>query len=168
MGSNSVPLIAPNTPVAVGSGTDTRLVRFEEGHKAMTTADAGTGPNGKDGGTPWREAKGALVIVLAGVGAIVLLAVAALLILGLQLESSSATVSVATSAFGVVGSIVGAYFGVKIGSEQAADATGQNADLTKRVQAAETKADAYALHVDDADAAQKTAQDMLRAVQSAV
>jgi hypothetical protein len=90
------------------------------------------------------------------------------LILGLQLESSSATVSVATSAFGVVGSIVGAYFGVKIGSEQAADATGQNADLTKRVQAAETKADAYALHVDDADAAQKTAQDMLRAVQSAV
>jgi hypothetical protein len=84
------------------------------------------------------------------------------LILGLQLESSAATVSVATSAFGVVGSIVGAYFGVKIGSEQAADATGQNADLTKRVQAAETKADAYALHVENADAAQKTAQDMLR------
>lgn len=106
--------------------------------------------------------------VLAGVGAIVLLGIAALLILGLKLESSEATVSVATAAFGVVGSIVGAYFGVKIGSEQAAAATDQNADLTKRVQAAETKADAYALHVGDADKAQKAAQDMLEAVQSAV
>ena len=134
----------------------------------MTTAEAGAGSNGEDGGRPWQEAKGALVIVLAGIGAILLLAIAALLILGLQLESSEATVSVATSAFGVVGSIVGAYFGVKIGSDQAADASGRNADLTKRVQAAETKADAYALHVDNADAAQKTAQDMLSAVKSAV
>jgi hypothetical protein len=133
----------------------------------MTTAKAGTGSNGGDGGSPWQEAEGALIIVLAGVGAIVLLAIAALLILGLKLESSEATVSVATSAFGVVGSIVGAYFGVKLGSDQAAAATGQNADLTQRVQAAETKADAYALHVENADAAQKTAQDMLKAVQSA-
>jgi hypothetical protein len=75
----------------------------------MTTAKAGTGSNGGDGGSPWQEAKGALIIVLAGVGAIVLLAIAALLILGLKLESSEATVSVATAAFGVVGSIVGAY-----------------------------------------------------------
>jgi uncharacterized protein YacL len=134
----------------------------------MTTAEVGTGSNGEDGGGPLQERKGALTIVLAGVGAIVLLAIAALLILGLKLESSEATVSVATSAFGVVGSIVGAYFGVKVGSDQAAVATGQNADLTRRVQAAETKADAYALHVGDADAAQQTAQDMLKAVQSAV
>jgi hypothetical protein len=133
----------------------------------MTTATAGTGSNGEDGGKPWQEAKGALIIVLAGVGAIVLLAIVALLVLGLKLESSDATVAVATAAFGVVGSIVGAYFGVKIGSEQAADATGKNADLAQRVQVAETKADAYALHVDDAGAAQKTAQDMLKAVQSA-
>jgi uncharacterized protein YacL len=133
----------------------------------MTTAKAGTGSNGEGGGGPLQEPKGALTIVLAGVGAIVLLAIAALLILGLKLESSEATVSVATSAFGVVGSIVGAYFGVKLGSDQAAAATGQNADLTQRVQAAETKADAYALHVENADAAQKTAQDMLKAVQSA-
>ena len=108
----------------------------------MTTAEVGTGSNGEDGGGPLQERQGALTIVLAGVGAIVLLAIAALLILGLKLESSEATVSVATSAFGVVGSIVGAYFGVKVGSDQAAAATGQNADLTKRVQAAETKADA--------------------------
>jgi hypothetical protein len=134
----------------------------------MTTAEAGTGSNGEDGGTPWQEARGALIIVLVGVGAIVLLAIAALLILGLKLESSDAAVSVATAAFGVVGSIVGAYFGVKIGSEQAADATGRNAELTSRMQAAETKADAYALHVDDAAAAQKTAEDMLGAVKRAV
>jgi uncharacterized protein YacL len=134
----------------------------------MTTADVGTGSNGQDGGKTGQEPKGALTIVLAGVGAIVLLGIAALLILGLELESSEATVSVATSAFGVVGSIVGAYFGVKLGSDQATAATGQNADLAKRMQAAETKADAYALHVDDADAAQKTAQDMLNAVKSAV
>jgi uncharacterized protein YacL len=134
----------------------------------MTTAEVGTGSNGQDGGEPWLYRRGALTIVLAGLGAIVVLALAALLILGLKLESSEASVSVATSAFGVVGSIVGAYFGVKLGSEQATAATGQNADLAKRVQAAETKADAYALHVDDAGAAQKTAQDMLRAVQDAV
>jgi hypothetical protein len=134
----------------------------------MTTAEVGTGSNGQDGSEPWLYRRGALTIVLAGIGAIVLLALAALLILGLKLESSEASVSVATSAFGVVGSIVGAYFGVKLGSEQATAATGQNADLAKRVQAAETKADAYALHVDDAGAAQKTAQDMLRAVQDAV
>ena len=134
----------------------------------MTTAEVGTGSNGQDGGEPWLYRRGALTIVLAGLGAIVVLALAALLILGLKLESSEASVSVATSAFGVVGSIVGAYFGVKLGSEQATAATGQNADLARRVQAAETKADAYALHVDDAGAAQKTAQDMLRAVQDAV
>jgi ABC-type nickel/cobalt efflux system permease component RcnA len=134
----------------------------------MTTANAGTGSNNQEGDKSWQEPKAALTTVLAGVGAIVLLGIAALLILGLKLESSEATVSVATAAFGVVGSIVGAYFGVKIGSEQAAAATNQNADLTKRVQAAETKADAYALHVGDADKAQKTAQDMLAAVQSAV
>jgi len=134
----------------------------------MTTAEVGTGSNGQDGGEPWLYRRGALTIVLAGLGAIVVLALAALLILGLKLESSEASVSVATSAFGVVGSIVGAYFGVKLCSEQATAATGQNADLARRVQAAETKADAYALHVDDAGAAQKTAQDMLRAVQDAV
>jgi uncharacterized protein YacL len=110
----------------------------------MTTANAGTGSNNQEGDKSWQEPKAALTTVLAGVGGIVLLGIAALLILGLKLESSEATVSVATAAFGVVGSIVGAYFGVKIGSEQAAAATNQNADLTKRVQAAETKADAYA------------------------
>jgi hypothetical protein len=134
----------------------------------VNTAQVGTGSNGQDGGEPSQEPRGALTIVLAGVGAIVLLAVVALLVLGLKLESSEATVSVATSAFGVVGSIVGAYFGVKLGSDQAAAATDQNADLTKRVQAAETKADAYALHVGDAEKAQKAAQDMLEAVQGAV
>jgi uncharacterized protein YacL len=133
----------------------------------MTTAEV-TASNNQDGGEPWLYRRGALTIVLAGVGAIVLLALAALLILGLKLESSSATVSVATSAFGVVGSIVGAYFGVKLGSEQATAVTGQNADLAKRVQAAETKADAYALHVEDAGAAQKTAQEMLEAIKSSV
>jgi hypothetical protein len=134
----------------------------------MATAEVGSGSNNQAGGGASQEPKGALTTVLAGVGAIVLLAVAALLILGLKLDSSEATVSVATSAFGVVGSIVGAYFGVKVGSDQAAVATGQNADLAKRVQAAETKADAYALHVGDAGAAQQTAQDMLKAVQGAV
>jgi uncharacterized protein YacL len=133
----------------------------------MTTAEV-TASNNQDGAEPWLYRRGALTIVLAGVGAIVLLALAALLILGLKLESGSATVSVATSAFGVVGSIVGAYFGVKLGSEQATAVTGQNADLAKRVQAAETKADAYALHVEDAGAAQKTAQEMLEAIKSSV
>ena len=86
-----------------------------------------------------------LVVVCVGLLALIVIALSAIVAVS---KDSSQVVAVATAAFGVIGAIVGAYFGLKIGS----DGT-QAAVSGMRDEAA--KAQAFAAHVpiEDAEAA---------------
>jgi hypothetical protein len=86
---------------------------------------------------------GGLIAVVAGLAVLVVIAVVAMREVHADAQS---IVSIATSAFGVVGSIIGAYFGVKVGS----DGT-QKAIAGMQSEAA--KAQAFAAHLDPGKAA---------------
>ena len=94
---------------------------------------------------------GGLLAVCAGLFALIAVVVVTLIV-----KPDSTGASVATSAVGVIGSIVGAYLGVKVGSDgtqKAIDAQQQEA----------TKAQVFALHADpnDADKAIAHAKDLI-------
>jgi hypothetical protein len=65
------------------------------------------------------KAIGGLIAVVAGITAVVILAVIAVTRLG---SDKSSTVAVTSSAFGVISAVVGAYLGIKISSETNAKA----------------------------------------------
>ena len=90
--------------------------------------------------------------------------VAGLIVLGgvasvAMIVTPSGSKDVAVGAFGVIGSIVGAYFGLKVGAESSSKAV-----TAQRQEAA--KAQVYAAHVPDKDAEQvvQAARDAARAV----
>jgi hypothetical protein len=97
-------------------------------------ASTGSGPGSKDpssgnGGSSGRIERlkiiGGLVALSAGLITLVVIVIVALLV-----KPDTTGGSIATSAIGVIGSIVGAYFGVKIGSDgtrSAVDAQKQEA-----------------------------------------
>jgi hypothetical protein len=94
---------------------------------------------------------GGLVALGSGLLALVIVVIVALLV-----KPDTTGGSIATSAIGVIGSIVGAYFGVKIGSDgtqKAIDAQQQEA----------TKAQVFALHTPPGEAEQvlQRTQEML-------
>lgn len=89
---------------------------------------------------------GGLVVVCTG-----LVILGAIAITAMALVEGTDVVAVATSAFGIIGSVVGAYFGVKIGS----DGT-QAAVAGLKEEAA--KAQAFAAHVPHEDAENAIAQ----------
>lgn len=91
-----------------------------------------------------KQSVGALVAVGAGLFAIVLIAVVAIAI---DHYRAPLVASIATAAFGVIGSVVGAYFGVKVG----ADGTQRALDAHK---AEAARAQAYAAHLPEARARQ--------------
>ena len=100
---------------------------------------------------------GGLIAVSVGVTAILLLALATVFVLAFQVSSpGEAVTGVATAAFGVIGSVVGAYFGVKVGTDQ-------TKQLSDAAAAANARASAIALHVppDSADAAARAANDAI-------
>jgi hypothetical protein len=84
---------------------------------------------------------GGLVALCAGVLAVALVAG------GAPLAAPGSASSIASAAFGVIGSIVGAYFGVKIGSD------GTQKAIQAR-QAEATKAQVFAAHMPEAKAEQ--------------
>jgi hypothetical protein len=96
--------------------------------------------NPQDSGTVFTRSGPGLVAVGVGVIAIMVIGVVAVALLAFKGNRGTEIVSVATSAFGVIGSIVGAFFGIKLGTEQT-----QSANVA--TQAAEAKADVYAAHV---------------------
>lgn len=99
-----------------------------------------------------------------GVAAVFLLALATVLVLALKVSSSgSAITGVATGAFGVIGSVVGGYFGVKTGTDQ-------TKPLAAAASAASAGATAIALHVppDAADRAARAANDAVAATHAAM
>ena len=89
---------------------------------------------------------GGLVALGTGLAALVLVVIVALLV-----KPDTTGGSVATSAIGVIGSIVGAYFGVKIGSDGTHDAI-------KAQQEEATAAHVSALHTPSEKADQVVAQ----------
>ncbi len=105
---------------------------------------------------------GGLVAVASGIAAILVIALATVLVLALNVSGSGAAISaVATGSFGVIGSVVGAYLGVKIGTDQ----TSKLADSAAEAHAA---AAVYAAHVPSADAptANQAASDAVAAVRA--
>lgn len=79
------------------------------------------------------QAVGGLVAVVVGVSAITALAVAAMAFISNGKDANS-MIPLATAAFGVISAVVGAYLGIKIGTDQSAssaqDAKEANAKLT--------------------------------------
>ena len=94
---------------------------------------------------------GGLVVVCVG---LVVLAVIAVVAMGLVSDSSE-VVAVATAAFSVIGTLVGSYFGLKIGSDGTAAAVAGLKDEA-------AKAQAFAAHVptDVADKAIEAAKGL--------
>lgn len=124
---------------------------------AADTRSAAPAPPGPDP-TPSSKSEaikliGGLIAVVAGLAVLLVIAVVAMREVH---ANSQSIVPIATSAFGVVGSIIGAYFGVKVGS----DGT-QKAIAGMQGEAA--KAQAFAAHLDPskADAAIETAERLV-------
>ena len=124
---------------------------------AADTRSAAPAPPGADP-TPSSKSEaikliGGLIAVVAGLAVLLVIAVVAMREVH---ANSQSIVPIATSAFGVVGSIIGAYFGVKVGS----DGT-QKAIAGMQGEAA--KAQAFAAHLDPskADAAIETAERLV-------
>jgi len=97
---------------------------------------------------------GGLVAVVAGVIAVLVIAIVAMAV------DSSTSATIASATAGVIATIVGAYFGVKVGSDQSKTANeGQKAEAAK--------AQVYAAHLPPGEAkgvvamAEKAAQDIL-------
>jgi hypothetical protein len=61
-------------------------------------------------------------------------------------EAAQAIISIATSALGVIGTIVGAFFGIRVGAGQTEKLVDQNRDLVNANAATEAKANVYALY----------------------
>jgi hypothetical protein len=74
------------------------------------------------------------------------LAFAALVLVSFKQDASQAVVAISTAAFGVISAVVGAFFGVRVGTEQTQNLVNQNGDLANAAQAAEAKSNVYALY----------------------
>jgi hypothetical protein len=112
---------------------------------------------------------GGLIAVAVGVGAILLLALAAVFLLAFKLSSpTDAVVAVATGAFGVIGSVVGAYFGVKVGTDQSKPIADAAASATEAAAVAHARSEAIALHVtpENADRALNAANAAVSAMRA--
>ncbi len=87
------------------------------------------------------QSVGGLIAVAVGVSAILVLALATVFLLAFKISApTEAVVAVATGAFGVTGSVVGAYFGVKVGTDQ-------TKPIAEAAAAAQARSTAIALHV---------------------
>jgi hypothetical protein len=106
--------------------------------------------------TSWSEAVktiGGLVAVVAGVVAVLTIAIVAML------KDTSTAATIASATAGVIATIVGAYFGVKVGTDQSKTANeGQKAEAAK--------AQVYAAHLppDQAPDILKLAEDAAQKV----
>ena len=78
------------------------------------------------------QTESALVAVCAGL--LTLLVIASIAI-GVVHDDAQPVASIATAAFGVIGSVVGAYFGVKVGAEGSAKALDEHRAEAARAQA---------------------------------
>ncbi|MDP8909310.1 MAG: hypothetical protein M3N47_09395 [Chloroflexota bacterium] len=104
---------------------------------ALAKVDEPSPPRPPLTGTEALKLVGGLVVVCSGLFVLLIIAAVAMLLVK---GTTSEVVAIATSAFGVIGTVVGAYFGLKIGT----DGT-QTAVAGLKDEAA--KAQAFAAHV---------------------
>lgn len=103
---------------------------------------------------------GGFLVVTAGIVAVIAIAATAIIV---ARSSSSAVASIATGSFTMIGTVVGAYFGVKVGKDSGQEATDRVVEQAKATadQVAEhakaTAILAASLHPDEADDALKKA-----------
>jgi hypothetical protein len=105
----------------------------------------------------WSEAFKLIGGLLAVVVGLATLCAIALVAIGVVSSDNQSVVAIATSSFGVIGTIVGAYFGVKVGS----DGT-QRAVDAMRGEAAKAQAFAAYLPTDMAEKALQSAQSLVQ------
>ena len=122
---------------------------------AEPPTSAGATPNESSGKGLWSEGIrliGGLAAVFIGVVAVAGIAAGALIV------GTQTAATIAGSTAGVIGSIVGAYFGVKVGTDQTKNAleTAQKESAKKDQHAA--KAQVYALNVPQGEAANVEAE----------
>jgi uncharacterized protein YacL len=84
---------------------------------------------------------GGLVAVVVGVLAVLVIAIVAMA------GDSSSSATIASSAAGVIATIVGAYFGVKVGSDQTKNAMKQTDKAMDKQAVEATKAQVFAAHL---------------------
>jgi hypothetical protein len=87
-------------------------------------------------------------LIAVGIGVIVVMVIA-IVAIGSNSETAG---TIAGSAVAVIGSIVGAYLGVKVGTDQTAKALDQLDKAGQAQQETSKRAEVYALHVDKSDA----------------
>jgi uncharacterized membrane protein len=87
-------------------------------------------------------------LVAVGIGVIAVLGIA----VGAFIVGTQTAATIAGSTAGVVGSIVGAYFGVKVGTDQTKTAIENAQDESAKKDQHAAKAQVYALHVPPAEA----------------
>jgi uncharacterized protein YacL len=112
------------------------------------------------------KAIGGLIAVAIGVTIVGIIAIVAMI------KNTPTAATIASAAGGVIATIVGAYFGVKVGSDQAKNALeGQRREVAKsqkRQQAEAAKAQIYAMHLppekaeDVIQLAEKAAEDVFK------
>ena len=76
------------------------------------------------------RAGGAVLVILAGLAAVVAITVIAIY----KVKNESNVVALTSSAIGVIGTIVGAYFGIKLGSASTQDAQDTAQHLAETLQ----------------------------------
>jgi hypothetical protein len=90
------------------------------------------------------KAAGGLIAVSAGL--LTLLVIATLALVFVRNETAQVA-TIASAAFGVVGTVVGAYFGVKAGTDQSEKAQNQTQGTVQALREEAAKAQAFAAHV---------------------
>ncbi len=95
-----------------------------------------------------------LLAVAVGLAAIALIALVGM---GFVKTDNPSVVSIATSSFGVIGTIVGAYFGVKVGTDGTTKALEGTQAAIEAVKNESAKATAFASHMDPASASKAIA-----------
>ncbi len=125
------PLEPPAGGTPASSGTAATPQASPPGNSQPATASGGTADN--------LQVIAGLIAVCAGLVALVIVVIVALIV-----KPDTTGGSIATSATAVIGSIVGAYFGVKVGSEGTQKAVQAQQDEA-------TKAQVFALHATPSD-----------------
>lgn len=157
-GSHRVGLVMATSPPGPTPNDPSEALTVQQGStgqsgkppvaKAKASGDDGA-KAGEGGQAEGLKIIGGLLALAAGLIALIIVVVIALIV-----KPDTTGGSIATSAIGVVGSIVGAYFGVKIGTDGTKDAIKANEGIAEAHQEEAIKAQVYALHTPSEKAAE--------------
>jgi hypothetical protein len=125
-----------------------------EGGEAPTLIGGGAGGTNAPGPANFGDpsGRGGLAGLAAVIAGLLVLALIACLAIGL-VGKDALQASIATASFGVIGTVVGAYFGAKSSSDSTQQAIGNTQKAVEAMRAESTKAVSFAAHLDPGQAA---------------